>query len=141
MNKNILELLYRSFDDVLSSKEQQRLEKSLVNSKKLQEEKKQITTMRDAISSDATQAFGPFFAEKVMQRITSLQDEKKSQELFFESLFSAFRPAVAIATAVLIALMSYNIVKSDHFSLANAFAEPEISFEQVFEPALPLITE
>lgn len=141
MNKKILELLYRSFDAVLSSEEQQRLQIALTNSKELRAEKKRLSAMRAALSSETAQAFGPFFAQKVMRRITSFQQEKKGQQIFFEALFSAFRPAVAIAAAVLIALMSYNIVKSDRFSVAGAFAEPQVTIDQVFEPALPLILE
>lgn len=141
MNKKMLELLYRSFDDVLKPEEQQQLEETLIKSKKLQEEKEQIVTMRTTISGSAAQSFKPFFAEKVVRRITALQEEERSQVTFFDSLFYIFKPVAIAAAILLITLLSYNLLKSDRISLANALAEPEITLEQVFDPSLSLTLE
>jgi len=138
MNKKILELLYRSFDDVLTPEEQKHLEEALAESVKLQEEKERIAKLRTTISDGATQSFKPFFAEKVIRRI---REQKIAQETFFESLIYVFRPVAIAAVVLLITLVSYNLIKSDNISLASAFAEPEISLEQVLEPTLPLAME
>lgn len=141
MNNKMLKLLYRSFDDMLTSKQQQQLEEALLKSKELREEKEQIIAMRTTISDSATQSFKPFFAEKVMRRIRTLQKKQRSQETFFDSLFYVFKSMAIAATILLILLMSYNILKNNHLSLASAFAEPEVTLEQVFDPTLPLTLE
>ena len=138
MNKKSLELLYRSFDEVLTPNEKQRLKDALAKSKELREEKQQIMETRRSISNAAVQSFNPFFAEKVMRRI---REGERSSELFFESLLYSFRPVAIAATILLIALMSYNFFKSDQLSIASIFAEPEVSLEQVLEPTLPLAME
>ena len=138
MNKKILELLYRSFDDVLKPEEQKQLEKALVESVKLQEEKVRIAQLRTTISDSAAKSFKPFFAEKVIRKI---KEQEGVQETFFESLMYVFRPVAIAAVVLLITLVSYNLVKSDNISLASAFAEPEIGLEQVLEPTLPLAME
>ena len=138
MNKKIRKLLYRSFDGELTPAEQQRLDRALEHSKELQQEKAQITAMRQLIARSSVQTFQPFFAERIMQQIRSLE---KSNHQFFESLFFVFRPVAIAATVVLIVLISYNIVKSRNVSFAVAFAEPQITLEQVLEPTLPLSLE
>ena len=138
MNKKILELLYCSFDDELTQNEKELLEKALSKSEKLRQEKNNIAAMRATISKGTSQSFHPFFTEKVMRRI---HEEEKVQDTFFESLVYMFRP-VAIAAAILIAaLISYNLIRSDQLSVASAFAEPEITLEQAYEPIVILTLE
>ena len=104
----------------------------------MRKERERIAAMRALISNSASQSFHSFFAEKVMQRV---REEGSVQETFFESLVYIFRP-IAIATAILaVALISYNLIRSGQISLASAFAEPEITIEQAFEPTLPLTLE
>ena len=82
MDKKIVELLYRSFDDELSQAEQQQLDQALLESKDLREEKTRIAQMRTAISDSGEKSFKPFFAEKVIRRIREAQ---QAQESFFDS--------------------------------------------------------
>lgn len=134
MNKKDLELLYRSFDDSLTPEEQKQLREALGGSKALRKEKKRIASLRKAVSDHAAESFEPFFAERVMQRIKHSRQAEKSPDLFFESLFAVFRPIAVGAVVLLIILLSYNIIKSDRLSLASAFAEPEVSLEEAFDP-------
>jgi len=138
MNKKILDLLYRSFDDELTREEQQRLDKALSNSKELREEKIRIDQMRTVISDSCQESFHPFFAEKVMRQI---REAERTQESFFDSLIYVFRPVAIAATILFIVLMSYNLVKSDNISLASAFAVPEITLEHALDPTLSLVME
>ncbi len=135
------ELLYRSFDNALTSGEQKQLERALKQSKELREEKRQINTMRTAISDSPAKSFKPFFTDKVMQRISSFNNAKTTPDTFFESLFTIFRPVFVTATILLIALLSYNLIKSDQPSLAGAFAEPEVTLEQAIDPTFLLTME
>jgi len=137
MNSKILELLYRSFDKELNPNEQHQLEQALADSKELREEKERITNMRKMISDSSEEKFHPFFAEKVMRRIRAEQ----TQENFLDSLVHVFRPVAIAATVVLIALMSYNVLKSNDVSVASAFAQPEVTLEHALDPTLSLALE
>ena len=75
LKQDIPELLYRSFDGPLDEKEQETLAKALRNSPALREEKRQIEMQRQAVSVSGEEfSFEPFFAERVMNRLTA--DEK-----------------------------------------------------------------
>jgi hypothetical protein len=138
MNRKILDLLYRSFDDSLTRVEQQRLDQALSDSKELRAEKSRITQMRMVISDSRQQSFHPFFAKKVLRRI---REQGRAAESFFDSLIDVFRPVAIAATILFIVLLSYNLFKSDKITLASAFAEPEIKLEHSLDPALALVME
>jgi hypothetical protein len=138
MNKKIVKLLYRSFDDELSQAEQQQLDQALLESKNLREEKGRIAQMRTAISDSGEESFKPFFAEKVIRRI---KEAKHAQENFFDSLIYVFRPVVIAVTILLLALVSFNLFKSDHRTVSTAFAEPEITLEHALDPTISLVME
>jgi anti-sigma factor RsiW len=138
MNKKIIELLYRSFDDRLSQAEQKILDQALSNSTELRAEKNRIAHMRTMIADSGQKSFQPFFAEKVMRRI---RQAARAPESFVDSLIAVFRPVAIAATILFIALLSYNLFNSDHKSLAGAFAEPEIKLEHSLDPALALVME
>lgn len=139
MNKKILELLYRSFDERLNPGEQKILDQALSDSAELRAEKNRIAQMRAMITDSSPDGFHPFFAEKVLRQIRS--QARPAVESFFESFIELFRP-VAIAAAILfIVLLSYNLFKSENKSLASAFAEPEIRLEQALDPTVAWVME
>jgi anti-sigma factor RsiW len=139
MNKKILELLYRSFDERLNPGEQKILDQALSDSAELRAEKNRIAQMRAMISDSSAKGFHPFFAEKVLRRIRT--QAPPAAESYFESLIALFRP-VAIAAAILfIMLLSYNLFTSEDKSLATALAEPEIRLEQALDPTLAWVME
>lgn len=141
MNKKALKLLQRSFDENLSEVERQSLEQALQTSSELRAEKARISTWRKSVLKSAANSFQPFFAAKVMQRIASLKEVQKLESIFFESLFAAFRPAFLTAAILFLTLLSYNVGKSDNFSIAGAFAEPEVTLEQVIDPTISFFLE
>lgn len=134
----MLELLFRSFDGVLSQNEQAQLDDALKKSKKLQDERDRIAQLRFIISKSSSQRFDPFFAEKVMRR---LREAETTQETFWDSLIYVFRPVAIAATILIITLISFNLIKSGDISVASAFAESEITLEQALDPTLSLVME
>ena len=137
MNKKILKLLYRSFDDDLSEKEQKQLEEALKNSEELRREKKQIEAQRQAISDSAAQSFKPFFAERVMSRIQAIiGEEENTLEAFYETLKSVFRRLAFAAAVIMIALITINLIIGESLSMDKAFYISEFTFEEVLQ--LPL---
>lgn len=140
MNPKMLELLYKSFDASLTPNEQEELERALIDSEQLREEKEKLTQMRESISSTAKNSFNPFFANRVMQRITS-QKKESNEELFFESLISLFRPMAIAAVLLVVVLTSYNLVTDNFFSSQDSPPLSELSLEDAFDPMLDYLQE
>ena len=138
MDKRIRRLLYRSFEGSLMPEEQRRLEDSLAKSKSLREEKQRLEAIRHSVTSSTSHTFEPFFAERVMRRI---EQKKSQQEPFFDALLAVFRPVFVGAVVMVIGLVSYNMIRKDRISLAAAFAEPEVTLEEAYDPTLILEME
>ena len=141
MKEKDLELLYRSFDAPLTPEEQKRLKNALVGSKALRQEKKRIESIRKSVAHSAAHSFKPFFADRVMQRIEKSRQEQTESDPFFESLIAVFRPVAMGAAVLMIVLLTFNMIKSDRLSLAGAFAEPEVTLAEAFDPTLTLAME
>ena len=141
MKEKNLELLYRSFDESLTSNEQTRLENPLKDSKALRQEKKRIESIRQSLIESTVHAFKPHFAERVMQQIEKERQKQTESDPFFESLIAVFRPVAMGAAILMIVLLTFNMIKSDRLSLAGAFAEPEVTLAEAFDPTLTLAME
>ena len=131
MDEKILELLYRSFDSELSQDEQNKLRQALEKSEELKSYREEMLKMRKSLKPNNPQGFGYMFADKVMLKIKNLE-EKSTDELFFDSIISVFRPIAIAATFLLIFLISYNVIsekgnlfngtqQSQDITLAEAF--------------------
>ena len=140
MYEKYRELLYRSFDSELSTKEQEQLEQALTDSEELRREKDNIIALRQSISMEKRKFFKPFFADRVMAKIAESK-QKNNEELFFESLFALFRPVAIAATILIIIVIGYNISASGQVSVDSALAVPDLSLEEVFDPTISLIAE
>lgn len=134
-DEKILELLYRSFDDDLSEKEQSILEDSLKDSEELRQERTKIISQRQAVSESAAQSFKPYFAERVMQRIDSLS-EKNGLEKFYETLKAMFRRFAIAGAVILIALIVYNLKIGEGVSSEEIFYAADTTVEEIRD--LPL---
>ena len=141
MDKKQRDLLYRSFDDDLTPEAEAQLKQALAESKNLRREKERIAALRQAVSSKAARSFGPHFADRVMQRIGQRTKKETGLETYFDALFSVFRPVVVGAIVLIIVLLSYNIIRSDRLSLAGAFAEPQVTLEEAYDPSIMLSME
>ena len=136
MDKKNLELLYRSLDDNLETKEQQQLEKVLEKSQDLRKEKEMITAQRKAISDSATRSFKPFFAERVIRRIEETQEKGANVESFYETLQAAFRKFAVLGAAVMIVLILLNFITGDSLSAEEIFYASDLTLESLYD--LPL---
>ena len=141
MNKKILKLLYRSFDTELTPEESTKLEQALAQSEELRAEKVRIDEIRSLVQTSGEKTFHSFFTDKVMLRIRERKQELSREDAFFDALVGLFRPVVIGAAILFLGLISYNIIKSGEISLESAFAEPQVTLEQVIDPALSLKLE
>ena len=141
MNHEILELLYRSFDERLTEEERKRLDQALAASDELRAERERIAAMREAISSTAASSFGPLFAERVMDRIREGDEPEAALEPFFDSLWRFFKPLAGVAAAAVITIMTLNLRDSGALSLSAAFAVHRESIDSLLETPLESILE
>ena len=140
MKKKDLKLLLHSFDKELKSGDQKLLDEALEKSAELREQKESIIKMRNAISNTKTEVFKPFFAERVMSKIYSLE-KPSSKDIEFESLFSIFRPVAVSAVVLIIMFISYNWFSNGQLPEEIAFNESDISIVDAFDPMIELIEE
>jgi hypothetical protein len=134
--RKVLKLLYRSLDGDLKAKDQKKLDEELEKSKELCKEKERVLAQRRAVAASAGQSFGPFFAERVMNRIEALGQKKNGLETFYESFMAAFRKVAIVSAAVLVLLISYNVMKSDVVPEDELFFLADTTMEEILD--LPL---
>ena len=138
MSENIHKLLLRSFDADLTVDEKSRLDRALADSESLRLEHEQMKTLRKAVEQGVSHSFRPFFADRVMSRLKTIQKSNERFDPFFESLMHLFKP-VLVAAAVLIAIMiSYNAVRHEGTLLAS---ESKVTLEDAFDPVYEWIQE
>jgi hypothetical protein len=136
MDKKILKLLYRSFDEELKEKEKQHLEAAMKQSEELCLERDRILAQRQALAESSKHSFTPFFAERVMNRIESLSEKKNGIEAFYETLFAMFRRFALAGAAILIILLLYNLRTGDALSTDDIFYTSDVAIENIID--LPL---
>lgn len=136
MDKKILKLLYRSFDDELNETETQRLKEALRQSDELRQVKDRILAQRQAIAEGPKPSFRPFFAERVMSRIASLSAKKNGLEAFYETLLAMFRRFALVGAAILIILLLVNLRSGDALSTDEIFYTSDVAIEEIAD--LPL---
>jgi len=140
MDKKLKELLYRSFDSELNAEEKRLLEEALAQSEELRQEKEMITSLRGNIKRSKSTSFNPHFVDRVMEKIHSIEMKDESEQLF-DSLYVFFRPIAIAATVLIIAIAGYNISTTGNLSLEGALGVPEVSVDDVYDPALALVSE
>lgn len=140
MNKEILVLLNKSFDMQLTEEEEKRLAEELDESEELRQEKSRIERIRTEITKTSATSFSPFFTEKVMREIDSIDESVLDFELISEWFTYLFRRIVFAGVAAAIILILFNFIIADQVSLAGAFGIPEITIEEVIEPVFAFNT-
>jgi hypothetical protein len=136
MDKKILNLLYRSFDDELNPEEKEQLIEALKGSDELRKEKEQILAQRQALAASSAPSFKPFFPERVMSRIESLKKKKNGFESFHETLLLMFRRFAFLGFAILLLLLIYNLQTGDILSTEDIMFASDFTFEEILN--LPL---
>jgi hypothetical protein len=133
MNKKMLKLLYRSFDDQLKEKEQKKLAKALEHSPGLRREKEQIEAQRKVVANTAAQSFKPFFVERVMGQVNALGGKTNGlgMQMFYESLVSVFRRFAVAGAVISVLLFIYNQGIGDILSLEEALTMSDITLRAI----------
>jgi len=85
-----------------------------------EEIKDRIKDQIKIFSKKAESFFGPYFAERVMDRIEEIEKSKKKGLVFYESVKSVFRKIAVVSVILLLILISYNVRIGDFFSEEEA---------------------
>jgi hypothetical protein len=131
MERKILKLLYRSFDDELDEKEQKRLDEAFRQSVALRKEREKILLQRQALAESPQPAFKTRFAERVMERIDTLREKKNGLETFYETLLAMFRRLALVGAAILLLLLIYNLRAGDALSTDDIFYSSGVAIEEI----------
>lgn len=135
-NRKFLKLLFRSLDGELKAKDQKKLDEELKKTEDLRKEKEKILEQRQAVTDSAGRSFDPHFAERVMNRIEGLGRRKNGLEAFYDSFVATFRKVAIVSAAVLVLLISYNMIKSDILPEEELFFLADTAMEEILN--LPL---
>ena len=103
MNDELLELLYRSFDDDLSAAEQSRLDAALAASESLRAESERIKSMRSALADAVPQSFAAGFSQRVARRLSQEPTTDAPSVSVFDAVRQMFRYVAAIAVPACVA--------------------------------------
>ena len=136
MDKKILKLLYRSFDEALNEEEKEQLEKALKECEELRIEKERLLAQRQALAESPGHSFKPQFAERVMGRIQTLDQKKNGIESFYDALLVMFRKFAIVGAAILLLLLIYNLQTGDILSSEEIMFASDFTFEEILD--LPL---
>lgn len=137
MEKKILNLLYRSFDALLTEKEKRLLDEALEGSEALRQEKERILAQRKAVADSASSSFGPNFHERVLGRIADLGSQKKNgMESFYEAFKLTFQRLAVASVLILLLLVSYNLIKGDILPQDEILFASDSVVEEILEVPL-----
>lgn len=107
------ELLIKSMDSKLSNEERQLLMTMIENDHQLKKYSQQYEKLREVLLRQEPDSFGPFFAERIVNKIKNLRKEIDYQIFFF------FKKYQLAAVGVVIALIVLNIIFSDQLTLKS----------------------
>ena len=137
MNERHIDLLYRSLDSPLSIEDQGELKRALSESAELSAEKTRIMQLREVISHGGPQKFEPYFAERVLQRISLSQRRQENEVDFLASLQYLFRRVAVAAAVVCLLIIAYNIIENNGLSMNNLLGFQDYTIEDIWLPAHP----
>jgi hypothetical protein len=122
------ELLIKSLDAKLSNEERSLLMTMMESDHDLKKYSQQYDKLRQMLQRSEPDSFGPFFAERIVNRIKNLKKEIDYQIFFF------FKKYQLAAVGVVIALIVLNILFSDQLTLKSVLGfedQNQTSTEQV----------
>ncbi len=107
------ELLIKSLDSKLSNEERQLLMTMLESDFQLKRHAQQYDKLRAMLLRPEPDSFGPFFAERIINKIKNIRSEIDYQIFFF------FKKYQLAAVGIVIALIVLNIIFSDQLTLKS----------------------
>jgi hypothetical protein len=139
-NNKTKKLLYKSFDVPLKSEEKARLENAFADDPDLVKERDELLLIRKAAEKENGFSFKPFFPERTLARINSLNIENEGFTGFAASLAISFKKIGLTAIFIFILLLSYNLRSGNNISLNSILGISDKNYEYyAFDPVHKLI--
>ena len=107
------DLFLQSLDGNISEEQKLQLMEAISADRTLKKNADQFLTLRTKLLRKEQESFGPFFAERIINRIKSLRKEIDYQIFFF------FKKYQLAAIGVVVALLVLNIVLSDNLTVKS----------------------
>ncbi|MBY0433830.1 MAG: hypothetical protein K2U26_06950 [Cyclobacteriaceae bacterium] len=123
-------LFIRSLDEDISEAERQQLSEALRSHDGLAQQLEKHRTLRERMVRKDNASFGPYFAQKVINRIQSLRTEIDDQIVFF------FRKYQLAAIGIFVALLAINILFAEQVDVASVLGLQEASTVSADEDVL-----
>ncbi len=106
------DLFLQSLDGDLSE-EQRQILLAMENDSRFKKRTDQFIKVRSMLARKEEDSFGPFFAERIINRIKSMKKEIDYQLLFF------FKKYQLVAVGAVVALLALNIIFSDQLTVKS----------------------
>jgi hypothetical protein len=100
--------------------------------------KKKPFPIKTVLSDSAIRSFEPYFADRLMRRIRSLDQKTDLSADLYQSLICMAKPVFTGACILFIALVFCNLLETGRLSIASALAVNNVTFEDVFIPTFSL---
>ena len=113
------DLFLQSLDSKISEEQKLKLTEVINSDRNLKKNADQFIKLRTNLSRKEEDSFGPFFAERIINRIKSLKKEIDYQIFFF------FKKYQLAAIGIVIALVALNIVLSDTLTVKSVLGFEE----------------
>ena len=113
---NIKKILYKSFDSILSIREDNILKNKLLSSEKLLQKKEKIENLRIELAIMKTGKFSSAFENNVLKMI-HMQDYPKM--LLYKELNFAFKKLVITAILLIVFLIAFNFSEHGKVNILN----------------------
>jgi hypothetical protein len=136
--KKLEELLYKSFDGILTIQEAELLKEELRKSPELEETYKRIKTIRNAVGEAAEDSFKPFFEERLLNKIFYPATKENVNLNWMDSFNKSFRQVAYAAVVVLTLLIIYNVNNGNISSLENLLGTYRTPIEYALDPSVQI---
>lgn len=143
MKQDLLTLLCRSLDEDLAPGERKVLEEALAASQDLRLERERLLAMRAAVSRSAADSFEPFFAERLMRRLSGDRCRAGAAR-FWLGWLPVFRRVAIVGAVAAVTLVLVNFVRTNSVSATSAMGLPEVSevsLDEMIKPPVESMLE
>jgi len=123
---NIIKILYKSFDNKLSIKEESKLKKSLLSSSELARKKEYIEKLRIELAIYKTKSFSVEFESKVKQKI---QSSLYPQIFIYNELKFAFRKIVYVSALATLVMLGISFINQGYIDFDRILGTQKVKIE------------
>lgn len=131
-------LIYKSFDGILTEKEQAALNEVLESSEELRKFREETLTLRNNIKNSAYSEFDPYFESRLLAKISQPPKQSGLLSGLSDSLEFSFRKIIITAAVLLIMLVLYNVKQGNLSSIENILGIYNTPIEYALDPAFNL---